>query len=111
MEEVIIVSQGLYERRIDVRANERVDLLLLAYPGVSAEIRLDVHLQGEGAEADLYGAYICGENEKLKISVDMHHEVPHCNSHQLFKGIAGGASKVDFYGKIIVAQDAQRTEA
>ncbi len=111
MEEVIIVSQGLYERRIDVRANERVDLLLLAYPGVSAEIRLDVHLQGEGAEADLYGAYICGENEKLKISVDMHHEVPHCKSHQLFKGIAGGASKVDFYGKIIVAQDAQRTEA
>jgi Fe-S cluster assembly protein SufD len=29
----------------------------------------------------------------------------------LFKGIAGGASRVDFYGKIIVAQDAQKTEA
>jgi Fe-S cluster assembly protein SufD len=37
--------------------------------------------------------------------------VPHCNSRQLFKGVAGGSSRVDFYGKIIVAQDAQRTEA
>ena len=41
----------------------------------------------------------------------MHHDMPHCNSRQLFKGIAGGASRVDFYGKIIVAQDAQKTEA
>ena len=47
----------------------------------------------------------------MKIAVDMHHEVPHCNSRQLFKGIAGGKSRVDFYGKIIVAQDAQKTEA
>ena len=47
----------------------------------------------------------------MKIAVDMHHKVPHCNSRQLFKGIAGGKSKVDFYGKIIVAQDAQKTEA
>ena len=41
----------------------------------------------------------------------MYHNVPHCNSRQLFKGIAGGESRVDFYGKIIVAKDAQRTEA
>ena len=59
----------------------------------------------------MYGAYVCGGEEKVKIAVDMHHDMPHCNSRQLFKGIAGGVSKVDFYGKIIVAQDAQRTEA
>ena len=70
-----------------------------------------MHLVGEGAEANVYGAYVCGGEEKVKIAVDMYHDVPHCNSRQLFKGIAGGVSKVDFYGKIIVAQDAQRTEA
>ena len=74
-------------------------------------MKLDVHLVGEGAEANIYGAYVCGGEEKVKIAVDMHHDVPHCNSRQLFKGIAGGRSRVDFYGKIIVAQDAQRTEA
>jgi len=88
-----------------------VDVVVLVFPGVSADIKLDVHLVGEGAEANVYGAYVCGAEEKVKIAVDMYHDVPHCNSRQLFKGIAGGVSKVDFYGKIIVAQDAQRTEA
>ena len=111
MTEVIIVSDGLLERKIDVQAGQRTDLVLLVYPGVSCDVKMDVSLLGEGAEANLYGAYVCGGSEKVKISVDMHHDFPHCNSRQLFKGIAGGVSKVDFYGKLIVAQDAQRTEA
>lgn len=111
MTEVIIVSDGLLERKIDVQAGQRTDLVLLVYPGVSCDVKMDVSLLGEGAEANLYGAYVCGGSENVKISVDMHHDFPHCNSRQLFKGIAGGVSKVDFYGKIIVAQDAQRTEA
>ncbi len=111
MAEVIIIKEGQLLRQVDVKAGERVDMVLLVYPGVSCDVRLDVRLLGEGAEANLYGAYVCGGSEKVKISVDMHHEVPYCNSRQLFKGIAGGCSRVDFYGKIIVAQDAQRTEA
>ena len=98
-------------QRIVVEGGAKVDVVLLVYPGVSCDVKLDVHLVGEGAEANIYGAYVCGSDEKVKIAVDMHHDVPHCNSRQLFKGIAGGRSRVDFYGKIIVAQDAQRTEA
>ena len=111
MTEVIVVSEGQLVRSIDVQAGQRTDMVLLVYPGVSCDIKLDVTLSGEGAEANIYGAYVCGSEERVKISVDMHHDVPHCNSRQLFKGIAGGSSKVDFYGKIVVAQDAQKTEA
>ena len=111
MTEVIIVSDGQLIRDIEVQSGQRKDMVLLMFPGVSCDIRLDVRLTGEGAEANVYGAYVCGGDEKVKIAVDMHHDMPHCNSRQLFKGIAGGLSKVDFYGKIIVAQDAQRTEA
>ena len=98
-------------QNIVVEKDAKVDIVVLVFPGVSADIRLDVHLAGEGAQANIYGAYLCGGNERVKIAVDMHHDVPHCNSRQLFKGIAGGTSRVDFYGKIIVAQDAQQTEA
>ena len=111
MTEVIIVSDGQLVRNIDVQSGQRKDMVLLVYPGVSCDVKLDVRLAGEGAEANIYGAYVCGGEERVKIAVDMHHDLPHCNSRQLFKGIAGGTSKVDFYGKIIVAQDAQRTEA
>ena len=111
MTEVIIVSDGQLTRNMEVQSGQRADMVLLVLPGVSCDVKLDVRLAGEGAEANIYGTYVCGGEERVKISVDMHHDLPHCNSRQLFKGIAGGTSKVDFYGKIIVAQDAQRTEA
>ena len=98
-------------QNIVVERDARVEVIVLAMPGVSCDLKMDVRLAGEGSEANIFGAYVCGGDEKVKISVDMHHDLPHCNSRQLFKGIAGGTSKVDFYGKIIVAKDAQRTEA
>lgn len=97
--------------RIVVEREAKVDVVIAVMAGESCDWKIDVELTGEGAEANLYGAYVCGSNEKVKMAVDMYHKVPHCNSRQLFKGIAGGESRVDFYGKIIVAQDAQRTEA
>lgn len=111
MTEVIVVSEGNLARSIEVQPGQRKDMVLLILPGVSCDLKMDVTLAGEGAEANIYGAYVCGSDEKVRIAVDMHHDHPHCNSRQLFKGIAGGVSKVDFYGKIIVAQDAQKTEA
>ena len=111
MTDVIIVPDGQLVRNLEVNAGQKTEMVLIVMPGVSCDVRLDVRLIGEGAEANIYGAYICGGNEKVNIAVDMHHDVPYCNSRQLFKGIAGGSSKVDFYGKIIVDKDAQRTEA
>lgn len=111
MTEVIIVQEGQLLRSMDVPAGGRKDTVLVVCPGVSCDVKLDVTLSGEGAEANVYGVYVCGADEKVNITVDMRHNVPHCNSRQLFKGMAGGSSRVDFYGKIIVAQDAQKTEA
>ena len=98
-------------QHIVVERDACLQMVILVMPGVSSDVKLDVRLAGEGAEANIYGAYVCGGEERVKISVDIHHDLPHCNSRQLFKGIVGGTSRVDFYGKIIVAQDAQRTEA
>ena len=109
----VYVYGGIAEvpRNIVVERCARVDVVVLIMPGVSCDLHMNIELKGEGAEANVYGAYVCGADERVNVSVDMHHDVPHCNSRQLFKGIAGGSSKVDFYGKIIVAKDAQRTEA
>lgn len=94
-----------------LKKDARAGIVVVVMPGVSLDLDLDVVLAEEGAQAEIYGAYLCGFDEKVNIKVDMHHDVPCCNSRQMFKGIAGGKSRVDFYGKIIVAQNAQRTEA
>ena len=108
---VYVLPDADFPGSITVERDAKVEVSVLVMPGVSCDLNMDVTLAGEGAEANIYGAYVCGGEEKVRISVDMHHDLPHCNSRQLFKGIAGGTSRVDFYGKIIVAQDAQRTEA
>ena len=109
-QENVPVQVGI-PKKIVLERDSKVDIVMIVMPGVSCDVKLDVTLKGEGAEANIYGAYVCGADERVKIAVDMHHDMPHCNSRQLFKGVAGGASRVDFYGKIIVAQDAQKTQA
>lgn len=108
---VYVLPDASLPESIVVERDAKVEVVVLAMPGVSCDLKMNVRLAGEGAEANVFGAYVCGDQETVRIAVDMHHDLPHCNSRQLFKGIAGGTSRVDFYGKIIVAQDAQRTEA
>jgi Fe-S cluster assembly protein SufD len=68
-------------------------------------------LDGEGAECTLNGLYV-GVGEAL---VDTHttidHAQPHCPSHEVYKGILAGRSRAVFNGKILVRQDAQKTDA
>ena len=104
-------SCGLPMEHLVLEAGSRADVTVVVMPGVSCDIRLAVDIAGENACCSVKGIYLCPDNEKVHIAVDMNHLVPHCSSRQLFKGIAGGSSSVDFYGKIIVAALAQKTEA
>ena len=75
MTEIIMVSDGQMVRNIEVQAGHKADMVLLIMPGVSCDVKLDIRLAGEGAEANVYGAYVCGGQEKVMIAVDMHHDV------------------------------------
>lgn len=110
--QTVVVSPGVSEQAsITLEKDSKLSLVFVVLPGAGGDISLTVDLVGEGAEAEVSGIYICPGEEKVNISLAMNHKVPHCLSRQLFKGIAGGKSRVDFYGKITVAIDAQKTEA
>ncbi len=94
-----------------VGAGERLELTFVVLPGESRDIDIAIDLVGEGAEVSLKGLYLCGGDERVNFRILMHHRAPCCVSRQLFNGIAGGSSHVSFEGRIIVAPDAQKTEA
>ena len=94
-----------------VGAGAKVNLVILVLPGVSVDLPLAIDLIGEGSDVNVSGLYLCGGDEKVQIRTEVRHRVPSCTSYQLFNGIAAGTSKVKFYGKIVVAPDAQKTEA
>lgn len=94
-----------------VNAGEKLELTFVVLPGESRDVEVCVDLCGPGAEAHLKGLYLCNGNERVRFRVVMHHRAAGCKSTQLFKGIAGGEADVRFDGVIVVAPDAQQTEA
>jgi Fe-S cluster assembly protein SufD len=68
-------------------------------------------LAGEGAECTLDGLYVADGDSLVDTHTTIDHAMPHCPSHELYKGILSGRSRAVFNGKIIVRQDAQKTNA
>lgn len=94
-----------------VRENATLDLVIVVLPGVSESIPVTVDIVGEGANVFLSGIYLCGGSDKVRFDIVMNHRVARCESRQFFNGIAAGESDCGFFGKIVVAPDAQMTEA
>jgi Fe-S cluster assembly protein SufD len=68
-------------------------------------------LDGEGAEATVNGLYLADGDRLVDTHTTIDHAKAHCPSHEVYKGILGGNAKAIFNGKIIVRQDAQKTDA
>jgi Fe-S cluster assembly protein SufD len=68
-------------------------------------------LDGEGAECTLNGLYLADGQRLVDTHTTIDHARPHCPSHEVYKGILGGRARAVFNGKIIVRQDAQKTDA
>ena len=94
-----------------VEAGERLDVTFIVLPGTSAEIPVTVDITGPGAEVELKGIYLSSGTDNVTFDITMNHRVGGSISRQLFNGLATDKAKCAFNGKIIVAQDAQKTEA
>jgi Fe-S cluster assembly protein SufD len=68
-------------------------------------------LDGEGAEVTLNGLYLADGDRLIDNHTTIDHAKAHCPSHEVYKGILGGKARAVFNGKIIVRQDAQKTDA
>ena len=68
-------------------------------------------LDGEGGECTLNGLYLADGDRLVDNHTTIDHAKPHCPSHEVYKGILGGKARAVFNGKIIVRQDAQKTDA
>ncbi|HLV81753.1 MAG TPA: Fe-S cluster assembly protein SufD, partial [Chthonomonadaceae bacterium] len=78
-----------------------------------AIVRNDINavLGGEGGECTLNGLYLASGRQLVDNHTAIDHAMPHCDSHELYKGILDGQARGVFNGKIFVRQDAQKTDA
>ncbi|MBO7396747.1 MAG: SufD family Fe-S cluster assembly protein [Bacteroidales bacterium] len=101
------------ERRPDyvIGQGEQLSLEFVILPGEDRSIDLGIDLAGEGASLDVKIVYLSGYSEKVDIKLLVHHRAGGCSSQQRIFGIASGSAQVGFYGKVVTAPDAQKTEA
>jgi Fe-S cluster assembly protein SufD len=72
---------------------------------------LNIKIDGEYAEANMYGLYIPNGSQHIDNHTVVDHIQPNSNSNEFYKGILNDKSTGVFNGKIFVRQDAQKTNA
>ena len=86
-------------------------MVFLSLNGALLRNRLRVSLQGRHAGCELSGLCLADGSQEMDYDIVLTHEVPQCQSTQLFKNIVGGQAVTRFNGLIKVVPDAQQTEA
>ncbi|PHS72022.1 MAG: Fe-S cluster assembly protein SufD [Cycloclasticus sp.] len=74
--------------------------------------RAEIHAElGEASDCCLDGLYIAEGHQLIDNHTRLNHLHPHSISNETYKGIMNDRSRGVFQGRIIVAQDAQKTDA
>ncbi|MHC5003124.1 MAG: Fe-S cluster assembly protein SufD [Planctomycetota bacterium] len=68
-------------------------------------------LDGEGCDSLLNGLFVGSGKQQLDNHMRVEHAKPHCNSRQFYRGILADRSHGVFSGRIVVVEDAQKTDA
>ena len=88
----------------------RYESHLLALGARLARHEIHVRFDGEGARCLLGGGYMARGNQHVDNTTVIDHRVPACESREVYKGVLDDTARGVFQGKIIVRQDAQKTD-
>ncbi len=72
---------------------------------------VETDLNGEGAKAELFGLYLAEGRQQMENSTCINHNKPECVSREHYKGILNDQARALFRGRIVVAEDAQKTDS
>lgn len=83
----------------------------VSFGGALVRNDVEVVLEDENSECTMNGLYAINGRQHVDNRTCVDHTMPHCTSHQLYKGVLDGFARGVFGGKIIVRPDAQKTDA
>ena len=108
-----IEGEGAYHTALTKAAlagEARYESHLLALGARLARHEIHVRFDGEGANCQLRGGYMARGSQHVDNTTVIDHAVPHCESREVYKGVLDDTARGVFQGKIVVRQDAQKTD-
>lgn len=97
--------------QVELQASSHYDNTTITLSGQLVRNNHNVVISGENAEAHLNGLFSAKGTQLIDNHTLMDHQVPHCESNEIYKGIANDKAVGVFNGKIFVRKDAQKTNA
>ncbi len=83
----------------------------ITFGGLLSRHDIVCRLLGTGVSCTVNGIYLGHGEQLMDNHTTIDHAAPHCESHELYKGILGDKARGVFNGKIFVRLDAQKTDA
>jgi Fe-S cluster assembly protein SufD len=84
---------------------------MVSIGGEIARNNFTTKFKGEGGESILNGLFLTENSQLFDAHTMIDHAMPHCNSHEHYKGLLDDTSRGVFNGKVMVRKDAQKTNA
>ena len=92
-------------------AHSTLSTVSITLGGELTRNEVNVVLKGEGCDCNMLGLVLAREKQHMDNFTSITHRVPHCTSHELYKGIHTDRSHGIFNGRIRVEKNAQKTNA
>ncbi|QYZ67170.1 MAG: hypothetical protein OI74_04210 [Gammaproteobacteria bacterium (ex Lamellibrachia satsuma)] len=73
--------------------------------------KINSRFTAPGANCELDGLYLAGDGQLVDYHLNIDHAVPECSSRENFKGILTGQGRAVFDGRILVREQAQKSDA
>lgn len=97
--------------RISLAENAKLIQIVLAEGGTLARVECHIDINGAGAEVYLNALYLVGAGRHADLTSVVEHKAPGCVTRQMTKGAARKGGRGVVQGKIVVAREAQGTDA
>ncbi len=96
---------------IKQKSNSNYTSAAFDFGGKLVRNNISTKLEGNGITSTLNGLYVGTDSQHIDNHTFIDHAKAHCESHELYRGILKDKAKGVFSGKILVRQDAQKTDA
>jgi Fe-S cluster assembly protein SufD len=102
-----LVGRTTYRMAADARLTQTLATL----GGGLVRNETEAVIEGSGALLQLNGLYLTRDRQHIDNTIRVEHASPGSVSDQFYKGVLDGEARAVFAGKIVVARDAQKTNA
>lgn len=97
--------------RVRLARDAAFDGFVLSTGAILARNEIRVAIEGEGSECFVNGGSLVRGRQHSDITTEIDHRVPHGHSEQTIKSVVDGQARSVFQGRVIVEEQAQKTDA